>query len=62
MNIYFIYFILMKLCVLFKKFTNCLFELQRPLRNFTLHISVSWRSHIFRANHASELCDIPFER
>ena len=28
--------------------------------NFSLHISVSWRSHIFRANHARELCDIPF--
>ena len=64
MKIPFIYLFLIQLCALFKKFTNCLFELQRSfsqnegISHFTFHVSL--RNHIFRSNHATELCDTAY--
>ena len=63
-NMFSIYFILIQLCGIFQKCTNCLFELQMPFlkkkRNFRLHIFLSLSSHFFGVKHATELFDIPF--
>ena len=62
MNIFSIYFVLIQFCVFIQNCTNCLFELQMLFsqNDATQTIFLGLSTHIFRAKHATELCDIPF--